>query len=667
MRVRKSSIAACAILALGLAFGLASNEEGDREPLLAQGPPPAPRGDWVPSWEMLYGGFRQLDDLTAIGHDEAWGIDRAVFSSGGRRVDQVAFVHYADGVWRASQIVNGTYANAIDHAGGEVFAVGFKGTILRLIGDRWVRVPGPVGENLLAIDMLGANEGWIAGERGIILRWDGRSWLSTQVPREVGLGDVEAIEAIAPGVAAAVTDAGQVLFFENGVWAIDESAPRVRRPRALAFASRDRGLVVGREAVRYEAGQWQALEGLDASGYRDAIFVDEALFLIADGQVFQYRWAENRWVSREIANGFSNSGFLGLTGASNWLFAFGGRGKVVRYPSDGLGSYLRPLVDPLKAIDAVSRDEAWAGGWSIVHGFVGSTERSWTRRIPLTRDAHVIDIDIVSATEGWAVGNVPNEEDPSGTPFARVWRWDGSSWNRFQVDKTWEFYEVQAFEDGEAWAAGKGVIARWDGEDWRRLIDAPPEAGNGGMAMLRGGEIPEGFFGGWGLIHHLRGEAWTVMPIAENYWISRMVATSETEAWAIAKDQVPLDSEGDPLRDPEPDLLLRYNGTAWVQVEPPISAAAELVDLDSPTPGQLWVLVGNQALLHWGEGRWEYHHLAPLGEGMSLTRLRALRHDPEREDVTVWLVGGRPTVARYTVTAPEDRIYVPLIGSGMRF
>ena len=55
-----------------------------------------PRGDWVPSWELLYGGFRQVDDLALSDAESAWGLDRSAFVAGRETRDQTSFVRWVN-------------------------------------------------------------------------------------------------------------------------------------------------------------------------------------------------------------------------------------------------------------------------------------------------------------------------------------------------------------------------------------------------------------------------------------------------------------------------------------------------------------------------------------------------------------------------------------------
>ena len=167
-----------------------------------------PRGDWVPSWELLYGGFRQVDDLALVAADSAWGLDRSAFVAGRDTRDQTSFVRWEAGVWRSAQIVNDVSLSRIAIVGSTGFAVGDGGAIFRLIGSSWLRYPSPTGSSLSSLDLAGPADGWAAGTRGTILYWDGGIWRPTAVPDALRLVDIRAVASAGGGRAYAMAASG---------------------------------------------------------------------------------------------------------------------------------------------------------------------------------------------------------------------------------------------------------------------------------------------------------------------------------------------------------------------------------------------------------------------------------------------------------------------------
>lgn len=632
------------VLLIGLAGGPLSSQARSDAPL--QDPSALPRGPWVPSWEVLYGGFRQLEDFVVTGPDEAWGVDLSAFLDGRITRDQTAFVRWEGGIWRSAQIVNDLSLSELDMAGDTLFAVGNGGAILRLVGDRWQREPSPTGRDLRSLDLLSPVEGWAAGDRGTVLFWDGRSWSVSSLPAGFDFVDITAVAGDAPGHAYAAAADGRLLVYENGTWRHDETAPAFIRPVALAFHAPGAGILAGRGIHELKDGVWRSV-GPEDLNYSSVAYLGSLAYMTVGGNLY-YREGID-WLTADLENWSSYQRVVSIPGG---VAALGQRGEIGRILAGEPGRVLRPVIDPIEAIDAVSADMAWAGGRSISAGFVGSRDGPWNQRQSLPLGSRVIDIDLASETEGWAVGSLPDSP-----PIAQVWRWDGSAWNSWPVEKTWELYEVQSLSEEEAWAAGRNVVARWDGQLWSQVEGTPFDASFAALSMLNGGPEPEGWFGAVGAIFHLKGETWTAEPTIPGFWIPRMVVPAAHEGWAIARD----------LAEEEADQLLRYDGEAWSPVSLPIRSDFDsLLDVDSPVAGTAWILVDSNGLLHWTGNSWEFHVLSPLGASIEPRRVRALQLDPEKRDITVWLAGGRPTIARYGVVEPTHILFVPLVAQGWR-
>jgi hypothetical protein len=632
------SLAAGLILSLGLSGGPQRGLARSDAP--QQGPLTPPRGPWVPSWEVLYGGFRQLEDFVATGSDEGWGVDISAFVEGRDTRDQTAFVRWENGVWRSVQIVNDLSLPQLDIAGDTLFAVGNGGAILRLVGQRWEREPSPTGRNLRALDLVSPEEGWAVGDRGTVLRWDGQSWSVSDLPPGFDLVDITTVAGDAPGHAYATAADGRLLVYENGAWRHDGTAPSFDRPVEMVFRAPGEGMLAGRGIFELKDGVWRSA-GPDNLNYSSVAYLGDLAYMTVGGNLY-YRDGID-WLTADLENGSSYQRVVSTPGG---VMALGQRGEIGRIREGQPGEILRPVIDPIEAIDAVSADMAWAGGLALSAGFVGARDGRWDQAQSLPIGGRVIDLDLASDTEGWAVGSLPDSP-----PIAQVWRWDGSIWKSWPVEKTWELYEVQSLGETEAWAAGRNVVARWDGESWSQVDGSPFDASFAALSMLSGGQEPEGWIGAVDAIYHLKGETWTAEPTIPGYWIPRMVVTAADDGWAIARD----------LASKAPDRLLRYDGVAWTPFSLPMASDVDfLLDVDSPVPGTAWILVDANGLLHWTGGNWEFHVLSPLGASIEPRRVRVLQLDPEKRDITVWLAGGRPTIARYGVVEPTHVIFVPL-------
>lgn len=101
------------------------------------------------------------------------------------------FIH-----WDGSQWTN--YSYSLDIALNSVkmlssssgWAVGRAGAIVYYDGIKWSRITSPVTKTLNSVDFLSFNNGWIGGD-GVILRWNGASWVVYGYYSSLNIIDIE--------------------------------------------------------------------------------------------------------------------------------------------------------------------------------------------------------------------------------------------------------------------------------------------------------------------------------------------------------------------------------------------------------------------------------------------------------------------------------------------
>ncbi len=618
--------------ACGLGLVLA-NPAGAQSPYA-----PPSRGPWVPSWEVVYGGYRQVDDLAQVGPAEAWGVDIAELGTGGEKRPQTAFVHWKDGVWRAAQIADGVRLTAVAMAGTDFgFAVGAEGVIFRFDGWRWRAVGSPVRLDLFDVALLGPGEGWAVGERGLTLRWDGQRWRVTESP--VQFARLTAVTILAPGDAWAVSRSGDVLHYD-GEWAVVQTPP-INELADVAFDSPGHGMVVGRGVLELRDGQWRQLE-VEARWTVSAAFHDGTAYVVADGCLLSY--TGGAWLPVDFSAvpvELRGCGYQRVVPGRNGVWGLAADGTTVWITAGG-AHFVRPAVSTFLALDMATPDLGWAGGDARTAAFVGAAGGRWSLEQPTALGTIVWDIDLVSETDGWAVGQLPGNP-----PLPRMWRWDGSRWSEWPVEKTWVPKGIDMLAPDDGWVSGSNVVARWDGDAWRHVPDAPLEVATGVLSMLRGGDSPEGWFGSFGVIYHLHDGDWEPEVLPERVLLHTIDVPAPNEGWAASAG-----------------ALFRYDGEAWHTVRVPLSPIAEIKDLHAPEPGSAWVLVDPDGLLHWNGVNWELHTLGRMGGHARPVRLHALRPDPRAPGTDVWLAGAPPAIARYRVVAPLVRLYLPVARRG---
>ncbi len=616
----------------------------------AQSQPTKPgRGQWVPSWQIEYGGYRQLTALSVVSEDEAWGLATADVGAGAVPWPQTAFVHWIDGTALAQQVVNHLELRALEMAGPDMgLAVGRRGQVYRFDGREWRRIDCPVASDLTDVALLRPDDGWVVGDLGTILRWDGKDLSVAESPVE--LIRIAAIDMVAPSQGWAVTRDGRVLVYD-GTWTIDD-APAVDELTDVAFRDSDVGLAVGRGVLERVDGSWRQVE-TDARWTVSVAWDDDVAYVVADDRVIMRandEWSEIGFEAAPVP--VETLGYRWVHRAVGGVWALVPDGSTI-WVSDGIGRYVWPTVRTLRALeispqvsdssDAPVMPEvtgsAWAGGESLVHAVVGPTDGAWRSTFELPVSSEVTDISIVSEDDAWAVGTVGD-----GTMQSGIWRWDGSDWSDWPIDKLWLVSGIEMLSSDDGFVSGTNVVARWDGEVWSPLTDVPDEAKTGVFTMLAGGDSPEGWFGAVGEVYHLVDGEWMPESLPTDEPVKRIDFASAREGWATT------DTEA-----------FGYDGTSWRQLDMPRGTSSVIRDVHTPLPGEVWFAVDPDGLFHWDQGEWELHPLSALGPLRQPYRLRAVPFSTQDGRGThVWLAGDAPTLARYRIVAPTVQLYVPV-------
>ncbi len=99
------------------------------------------------------------------------------------------------------------------------WAVGDNGSVVRLRGGTWAPFPGGSGENLRGVAALGSGEAWAVGDNGTIMYYDGAAWAEHPSSGAVTTLDLKAVAFINPAngwVVGGRAGAGGVVLHYNG-------------------------------------------------------------------------------------------------------------------------------------------------------------------------------------------------------------------------------------------------------------------------------------------------------------------------------------------------------------------------------------------------------------------------------------------------------------------
>jgi hypothetical protein len=240
-----------------------------------------------------------------------------------------------------------------------------------------------------------------------------------------------------------------------------------------------------------------------------------------------------------------------------------------------------PASQRLRAIDLISADDGWAvGDYGTILHWDG---QAWSQ-VASPTGASMHGIDMLSATDGWIV---------SGYPGIFL-HWDGSAWSQVGDQTYHHLYDIDMLSAVDGWAVGEGDIWHWDGLAWQPMqgtdvlydIDMlTPTDGWVGGGYYWGEEGWETVLGRW------NGASWS---LDQDWgWPIRSIAMlSPTDGWAVGggthRDHWGCSSAGWEFK--------RWDGAAWVDVGNPSGRRLNAVTMLSATEG--WA-VGEGTILHY--------------------------------------------------------------------
>jgi hypothetical protein len=223
-------------------------------------------------------------------------------------------------------------------------------------------------------------------------------------------------------------------------------------------------------------------------------------------------------------------------------------------------------MDGLAGVAPVSPGDAWAVGGGntgtgitppLVEHYDGS---AWSVvATPLTTPGWLNAVTAISASNVWAVGNIPGRG--ASTHTGLVMHYDGKGWAQVAVpaptpSTDWELSAVSATSASDVWAAGyasngssaqHAIVEHFNGTSWS-VTEAPDPAGsplNGftGVAAVSPanvwaiGSSSPGNGTSTPLVEHFDGSSWTVQPApakaGSTISLSAITGTSAGQLWAV--------------------------------------------------------------------------------------------------------------------------------------
>jgi hypothetical protein len=379
-------------------------------------------------------------DLALTGADHGWALERG----GG--------VLIWDGTaWTAGAPISEYSLNAIAAVSeDDAWAVGGTYDLFHWDGSSWNQVwLGISSVYFYDIAFAGPNVGWMVGDAGVIMRYDGVRWTALNLPHVPRFDQL----AASPGADPQIWAEGwgsHLLRWGGSLWAPVESPARY--VRSLEMVSADDGWANGDEAFhRWDGRRWTRFQEAEDS--------DDMVFVTADdgwavGRNTIHHWDGFAWTSMESPVDMSLYGVSAATADDVWVFG-SEDGVMAHFDGAEWHAVEVPVIDRIRDITMPEPGRGIAVGGSWGQGealqYINGT---WLNlAVPSSSPAlRAVDVKrFDNGLFGWMVGD-------EGESI----RLSGGLWLQEPTPTSSDLLDVVTVSPTEAWAVGRdGVILHW--------------------------------------------------------------------------------------------------------------------------------------------------------------------------------------------------------------
>jgi hypothetical protein len=218
-----------------------------------------------------------LNGVFAVRSDDVWAV-------GWTGIKGLAF-HFDGKAWTASALPAGTLSlyQAWGTPGGDVWAVGLNGTIMRRMGGQWRSVPSGASANLSGVWGSAADDVWAVGTMGAVLRWNGTMWAPAAVGVDAAVALLQ-ITGIARNQMWAVGSMGSVFRFDGTRWQKQDHGLTTNPLFGVWASSADDVWAVGdRVGMHFDGARWRTTTGLPQSARAVWGSAPDDLWAVGDG------------------------------------------------------------------------------------------------------------------------------------------------------------------------------------------------------------------------------------------------------------------------------------------------------------------------------------------------------------------------------------------------
>jgi len=266
----------------------------------------------------------------------------------------------------------------------------------------WFEYDSPTTQRLAAVDMISASDGWICGENGTVLHYNGSTWSAVNSGYSYNYNDISFSSSVSGWI---VGWAGVAIRYNNGTFT-KVDVPNNPDLYAVLAVSETEAWAGGRTGVIYKwngsvwAKQYSPIEGQYDVNTLCKTPANVKWAGCGRGRILT---SPGGWHVDHIVSG--NPYLVGISfPSSNEGWAVGENGKIVHYVGgSGWASEYSGTSENLRNVSMVSTTFGIAVGENGV--ICEYDEDTWYLSYAPTGSVGIGSVDCVSETEAWAVGN----------------------------------------------------------------------------------------------------------------------------------------------------------------------------------------------------------------------------------------------------------------------
>ncbi|HST04830.1 MAG TPA: S-layer homology domain-containing protein [Chloroflexia bacterium] len=581
-----------------------------------------------------------LQDVVALAPDNVWGVGKQTVD--GRTSNLV--VHWTGDDWHLVSSPNaGSYSDVLFAiaaiSSDDIWAAGISDETNLLLmhwdGTVWTISPSPpISGQSADLSAVSTNDVWAVSRMGVV-HWDGTQWVDMQVPVPP-TGFHTSIAAVASDdawVEDLTVDAAPIQYHWDGTqWNIvySTSYGSTQFINGTAALASDDIWAVGYYAGNYPSRtlikhwngtQWSITASPNPTGTN--VLNDVTFLSPSDGWAvgsnngtypLLMHWDGSAWSLVTLPGLQSNYGALNdiapVSPTDIWAV-----GSYVNAGWPFTIRYSDPCVVPTATSTATSTaTPIHTATPSLTPNppTITSTPTyislpaqwvSVTPPNPGAGSAALIDLDVLTATDIWAVGFY--DDGPSGSIALR---WNGSAWSKVSLpvySHKYHLVSVSVDAHNDVWAlSGERDALHWDGTSWTNhpIVEADEHVGKvaaiapndvwaTGVAFGYKGEYSTPFVTHWDGVRW--SEAWAGTCFYSCF-MNAFYVISANDIWA----------GGTATTDSDRGFAVHYNGSTWTeQYDPLISAGRVVTAVSGTSSSDVWLSTLTN-FLHWDGTVW---------------------------------------------------------------